>query len=87
MRLLWTSPLIVLAACAAPASEPAPDATTVAGAAPPAAKICYEDVPTGTRFARIKCYTPEQDAARLKAGAQAAEELGKVRHGPLQDPR
>lgn len=86
MRLLWTSPLLVLAACAAPPSEPAPD-TTVASTSPPPAKICYEDVPTGTRFARVKCYTPEQDAARAKAGAQAAEELGKVRHGPLQDPR
>ena len=86
MRLLWTSPLLVLAACAAPASEPAPD-TTVAGTTPQPAKVCYEDVPTGTRFSRIKCYTPEQDAARLKAGSQAAEELGKVRHGPLQDPR
>jgi hypothetical protein len=86
MRYLWPCLPLLLAACAAPAPDapapaaPAAPAATVA-AAPGAqpARICHEDTPTGTRFTRVKCYTAEEEAERLKNADRIADEMRKMR--------
>ncbi len=51
---------------------------TTAPASPPT-QICHEDTPTGTRFSRVRCFTPEQEAERQKNGERVADEMRNIR--------
>lgn len=90
VRTLWPALTLTLAACAGPAPEAtpaatsaptAPAATAVASASPASAptQICTEDTPTGTRFSRVRCVTPQQEAERLKNGERVADEMRNMR--------
>jgi hypothetical protein len=73
------APLLLLSACATAPSSPEKAPELVSG---DAQRVCFEDTPTGTRFTRMKCLTPEQNLARQQAGQQAADELRQIRALP-----
>jgi hypothetical protein len=51
------------------------------------ADLCYVDAPTGTRFTKVKCPTPDQEDQRRRHAEDAKETIRQVRHAPLGDPR
>lgn len=78
--LALVAPLPLIVACAGLPAEKTESVPVVAQAQPQT--VCYEDTPTGTRFSRVKCLTPEELQRHRKAGQEAADEMRQIRAMP-----
>jgi predicted ATPase len=81
--------ITVLALAAAGCATVEETPTVVAAAEPEAkpAKVCWEDQPTGTRFSRTRCLTKEEADIRHQSSQRMADDIARIRHAPLGDPR
>lgn len=52
-----------------------------------AAKSCYEDTPTGTRFGRTVCMSAKQQVAKDEEAHRAGDDLRRIRDGSNPERR
>ncbi len=86
MRALLITALALWAAGCATVDEP-PTVVAAAEAEGKPAKVCWEDQPTGTRFSRTRCLTKEEADIRHQSSQRMADDIARIRHSPLGDPR